>query len=162
MGIVPMRVEQVKEAGLSLKAHNIVALERDKASLSEALKNVPRKRRPQIKPECQADAICAQDDAGPCNADDGADCGAADIFEELGPETHKDDAGPCSADDGADRGEVDIFEELGIIPDYRTFVHYPAGAMNFELSERSEVTQSEPSGGSGARMCAIARRLSGA
>merc|ERR1740122_815884 len=89
--LVPLTADQVMEAGWSLKGHNLVALERDRESVAEALKLLPRKRRPQIKPECQIDAIRSKG---------------------RSPETQEDDAGPCSADDSADRGAVDIFEEL--------------------------------------------------
>jgi len=53
--LVPLTRAQVDEAGLELKPHNIVMLAADYHLTVEALSELPRRRRPQLKPESQAD-----------------------------------------------------------------------------------------------------------
>jgi len=140
--LVPMTAEQVMEANLALKAHNLVGLASDRDLVGAALNN-PRRRRPQVKPEHQAYVTSA---------------------ERLGSEAKEEDAGPSgcrfrpgpASDDAAD-ARMDIFEELGIIEE-RTFLHCPAAAQNFELPDKSALVQTEPSGGMGTPMRANLRR----
>mmetsp|Transcript_93713 Transcript_93713/g.201116 ORF Transcript_93713/g.201116 Transcript_93713/m.201116 type:complete len:310 (+) Transcript_93713:60-989(+) len=50
--LVPLTEMQLREAEIALKAHNIVVLERDLGHVQEVLRGLPRRRRPQLKPEC--------------------------------------------------------------------------------------------------------------
>lgn len=64
--LVPLTEPQLREAGVSLKAHNIVVLEVDRGRVEEALGSLPRRRRPMLKPECHGQDA----DAGALGASD--------------------------------------------------------------------------------------------
>jgi hypothetical protein len=54
--LLPLTVEQIREAGVKLKAHNIFALISDKVQIELALAGLPHRRRPKVKPEHAAES----------------------------------------------------------------------------------------------------------
>jgi len=141
--LVPMTAEQVAEGGLELRFHNVVALESDKERLAEALRDVPRKRRPQVKADHQADAAGAER------------TGPGACWEGAGPNSGSAQRGGGEGD--APRRVAELLEELGVVEE-RTFLHCPAAALNFELSEASGPVQTEPPSGAGGPAHAKPRR----
>jgi hypothetical protein len=53
--LVPVTEEQIREAGIHLKAHNILMLTSDVKLVAKELSLLPRRKRPQLKPEHQAE-----------------------------------------------------------------------------------------------------------
>ena len=50
--LVPLTNTQLCEAGVQLKAHNIVVLQAELGRVEEALRSLPRRKRPMLNPEC--------------------------------------------------------------------------------------------------------------
>eukprot|EP00404_Azadinium_spinosum_P025085 CAMPEP_0180589932 /NCGR_PEP_ID=MMETSP1037_2-20121125/18409_1 /TAXON_ID=632150 /ORGANISM="Azadinium spinosum, Strain 3D9" /LENGTH=598 /DNA_ID=CAMNT_0022608135 /DNA_START=38 /DNA_END=1834 /DNA_ORIENTATION=+ len=52
--LIPVTEEQIIEAGIQLKPHNILMLASDVQLVEHALESLPRRKRPKVKPECHA------------------------------------------------------------------------------------------------------------
>ena len=55
--VVPLTAEQVEEAGLELRAHDVAALAADRSRVEEAVTATPKHHHPQVKPEHQATGL---------------------------------------------------------------------------------------------------------
>ena len=49
--LIPMTEEHITEAEIQLEAHNILMLTSDVPSVEQTLGQLPRRKRPQLKPE---------------------------------------------------------------------------------------------------------------
>jgi hypothetical protein len=121
--LVPVTEEQVAEAGVQLKTHHILMLASDAQRVKGVLDDLPRRRRPQLKPEQlppnRASASFAEEDT-------------------IDAETSASARRPC---EGQRDGEW--LQQIGLVVE-RTFLSFP---LHRDISEASDAVQSAPAAG---------------
>jgi len=122
--LVPVMEEQVMEAGIQLKPHNILMLSSDVELVRRALSSLPRRKRPRVMPECHADAN-GNLEPSPADLADGT--------------SRVDEAGPVTLGHGAQHSAM-WMEEIGLVVE-RTFLGFQ---LDKQISEVSTPMQSEP------------------
>jgi len=121
--LVPLSQEMLVEAGLELKAHNLVLLSSDKDLVMQALAELPKRKRPNVKPEHHAD-----------NSGDLVPSGG------LAGSTGKSDS-IVPGDFGAEPSYVHKEANIGLVVQH-TFLHFRLQGL--EVSESSSVVHSAP------------------
>lgn len=121
--LVPATEDQINEAGIQLKAHNILMLTSDVQVVEHTLAQLPRRKRPQLKPEHQADG-----NARPAPAES-----QSSTVEEK----------PSEADDTKDRQVGTWMQRIGLVVE-RTFLNFP---LEKDISDASTIVHSAPAAG---------------
>lgn len=119
---IPVTEDQTAEADLQLKSHNILMLTSDVQHVQQALAQLPRRKRPQLKPEHYPEGKPL---ASPRESNDGCS-----INIETNPSTLD-----CTGDQiGAWMQDVGLLVE-------RTFLNFP---LSKDISDASTILQSAP------------------
>jgi len=123
---VPVTEEQIAEADLQLKSHNILMLTSDVQPVEQVLGDLPRRKRPVLKPEQQPEGRPL---ATPMESSDGRN-----VNMETKPSTSH-----CNGDHqiGAWMHAVGLVVE-------RTFLNFP---LEKDVSDASTIVQSAPAAG---------------
>jgi len=128
--LVPVTEEQIDEADIQLKPHNIVMLNSDVELVAQALAQLPRRKRPQLKPECHAEDKPLQI---PTSAGYHPSCSNEIEIKHSTSSQHG----------GEDQQIGTWMQDVGLIVE-RTFLNF---RLANEVSEASTMVQSAPAAG---------------
>jgi len=118
--LVPATEEQVEEAGIVLRAHNILLLDCDKVFLEQCLAQISRRKRPQLKLEQYPGGLHAVSKTEPTSHVEN---------EYAFGEAHEDTLSP-----------KDWLQDAGLVVE-RTFLSFP---VDKEISDASGIVHSAP------------------
>jgi len=130
--LVPATEAHIAEAGIRLQAHNILMLATDVELIKQTLAQLPRRKRPQLKPEYHAEGS-----PHPASAESAYGGHRPENF--AAPPAESGEGWHGCADEGGHRFGA-WMQDVGLIVD-KTFLHFPVAK---DISDASTIVQSAP------------------